>query len=148
MKKIVQKIASMFGSQLGKVVYAVADAVKTAFMYFTKKLAHVQKKDETQQKRRNMKTIDDICDNGSLDDLLDIASKTFILLLSVAAFGTGCMTRNVIELQPTRVWEGHYFTKQQFVDATQSIELKDGESVWVLSNHTLSRVLKETQHNK
>ena len=58
-----------------------------------------------------MKTIDDICDNGSLDDLLDIASKTFILLLSAAAFGTGCMTRNVIELQPTRVWEGHYFTK-------------------------------------
>lgn len=96
-----------------------------------------------------MKTVDEVCDRGSLEDLLDIASKTFVITLSIAALATGCKAPDVIEVQPTKSWEGHYFTEQELAAATQDMKLEKGESVWVLSNKTLSRVLRETQqHSK
>lgn len=133
----------MFGSSLCGVVYSIAEAAKAAFVFLDHRLEHVQKKDAKEEKKNAMKTVDDICDKGSLDDLLDIASKTFAVMLSVATLLVGCKSPEVIEVHPTKAWEGHYFTAQQFLDATHGIELEKGESAWVLSNRTLSRVLKE-----
>jgi len=57
-----------------------------------------------------MKTVDEVCDKGSLEDLLDITSKMFVIILSIAALAAGCKAPDVIEVHPTKAWEGHYFT--------------------------------------
>lgn len=55
------------------------------------------------QEDMKMKTIDEVCDNGSLDDLLDLASKTFAIMITFMsmALASGCMSASVIEISPT-----------------------------------------------
>ena len=53
---------------------------------------------------------------------------------------------NTPEVYPTKSWEGHFKTVEDFRKNTERMELKRGESVWVLSNRTLERVLKD-QYN-
>lgn len=119
------------------------------FTYLDNRLKHDQKKDAAKKKKDDMKTVDEVCDKGNLEDLLDIASKTFVIILSIATLATGCKAPDVIEVHPTKAWEGHYFTQEELFEATAGMKLEKGESVWVLSNRTLSRVLKEIQqHSK
>jgi hypothetical protein len=69
-----------------------------------------------------------------------------LLLCSSLLISTGCITtekRVEIECKPTEVWENHYFTVEEFKTKTETIELKPGQSIWVLSNDTLKRVLKD-----
>ena len=56
---------------------------------------------------------------------------------------SGC--QSVLNVESTQPWEGHYYTKQQLEDAVRSINLNDGESIWMMSNHTLNRLLKYTK---
>lgn len=65
----------------------------------------------------------------------------FCVLLAL----TGCI--NIIEpkVECTRQWEGHYYTTNDFHECTKNITLKKGESVWVLSDSTMIRVLKNTK---
>ena len=53
----------------------------------------------------------------------------------------GCTVIQPI-VQTTRPYEGHFYDKTSAEAAVQSIELQEGESVWILSNGTLKRVLK------
>ena len=53
----------------------------------------------------------------------------------------GCTVIQPI-VQTTRPYEGHFYDKTSVEAAVQSIELQEGESVWILSNGTLKRVLK------
>lgn len=45
-------------------------------------------------------------------------------------------------MQVTKPWENHYMTAEEFKAGTAGLQLEEGESVWVLSNKTLSRLLK------
>lgn len=70
--------------------------------------------------------------------------KIFYILTLSLLFFTGCITvENKIECKPTEPWENHYFSVEEFKEKTQDIQLKDGQSIWVLSNETLKRVLKD-----
>lgn len=60
-----------------------------------------------------------------------------ILMLSLV----GCATTEPI-VETTKPWENHYYTVEQFQNGTKEMKLEKGESVWVISNRTLSRVLK------
>ena len=57
-----------------------------------------------------------------------------ILLIS------GCRTPYP-PVEPTQAWEGHYFGKAAAEDAVSKIVLNEGQSVWILSNSTLKRLL-------
>lgn len=54
----------------------------------------------------------------------------------------GCVTE--VNVETTKQWEGHYFSTNDFVNATKNINLDKGESIWVLNNTTLKRLLKNT----
>lgn len=65
------------------------------------------------------------------------------MLIAVVAACAGCLTDPKVE--STKPWEGHYFTAQELNEKTKDIQLDKDESVWVLSNHTLNRLLKNTR---
>ena len=55
----------------------------------------------------------------------------------------GCMSNEIV-VQATKPYEGHYMTVEDFKNGTSSSTLEKGESIWVLSNTTLKRLLKNT----
>lgn len=69
--------------------------------------------------------------------------KIYILSLLMLFSLTGCIS--IVEVQPTETWEGHYMTVEEFQNNTSNIELAEGTSIWVLSNHTLKRLLKKKE---
>lgn len=61
----------------------------------------------------------------------------FVCLLLI-----GCTTQPKIE--STKQWEGHYMTVSDFQKNTIDIQLDKDESIWIMSNYTLNRLLKNT----
>lgn len=60
-----------------------------------------------------------------------------------AAAAAGCVTKQA-EVSTVRPWEGRYSSKAAAAEAVSKMELEKGESVWMLSNSTLKRLLKTT----
>lgn len=60
----------------------------------------------------------------------------------------GCTTIKEPVVETTKPWENHYYSVEQFQNGTKDIKLEKSESVWVISNRTLSRVLKNYMMNK
>ena len=56
----------------------------------------------------------------------------------------GCITKQPT-VESTKTWENHYYTVEEFKKGTSSIQLDKDESIWVLSNKTLNRLLKSTR---
>lgn len=92
------------------------------------------------EKEERLDKTDEVCDKGKIEDLLNL--KSFILI-SILGSCLGCNTLPPIE--PTKPWENHYFNVEDFKTATQDITLEKNESIWVISNHTLKRLLKGIQ---
>ena len=67
--------------------------------------------------------------------------KKALFLCCVVLFLNGCKTDDIV-IDPVKSWEGHYYTKEEFFSKTSTLTLDKKESVWVLSNRTLKRVLK------
>lgn len=63
-----------------------------------------------------------------------------LAVVAAALLIAGCKTPQPI-VEPTEVWEGHYFDKAAAKEAVSKIILKEGQSVWILSNSTLKRLL-------
>ena len=66
-----------------------------------------------------------------------------IVVVVILMLLSGCCT--TLNVSTTRQWEGHYYTTNDFHECTKNITLKKGESVWVLSDSTMIRVLKNTK---
>lgn len=60
----------------------------------------------------------------------------------------GCMSNNEPEIYTAKSWEGHYYTADEFLKSTSNIQLEKNESVWVLSNRSLKRVLENLKETK
>ena len=63
-----------------------------------------------------------------------------LAIVAASMMFSGCFTEPKIE--STKTWEGHYFTVDEFNEHTSSIQLDENESIWIMSNHTLNRLLK------
>lgn len=70
--------------------------------------------------------------------------KMLVLVLLAAA---GCISYEA-QIQVTKSYEGHFMTTNDFYKATKNMQLDKDESVWVLSNRTLKRVLKNVKEGK
>lgn len=62
-----------------------------------------------------------------------------LMAIALLAVG-GCMTEPKIE--STKPWEGHVYTVEELKSKTEGMQLENGESIWIMSNHTLNRLLK------
>lgn len=67
--------------------------------------------------------------------------KKLLAIIGICACA-GCQT---ITVDPVQSWEGHFYTTNEVHQAIQKLELKKGQSVWILSDSTLSRVLKNVK---
>lgn len=64
--------------------------------------------------------------------------KKLLLAASISLLA-GCFTPTINVVKP---WEGHYYTAEEAKSSLEELQLEEGESVWILSNRTLKRVLK------
>ena len=72
--------------------------------------------------------------------------KIFAITMILAS---GCISVNYEpKIEVVKPYEGHYMTTNDFYKATSNIQLEEGESVWVLGNRTLKRVLKNVKEGK
>ena len=69
-------------------------------------------------------------------------TKTTIAI--ALALMCGCVTTQPT-IESTKAWENHYYTVEEFEKGTSNIQLDKDESIWVLSNKTLNRLLKSTR---
>lgn len=53
----------------------------------------------------------------------------------------GCMSEPKVET--TLPWEGHYYSFEELKSKTEGQSLGDKQSLWLLSNNTLKRLLKD-----
>lgn len=71
--------------------------------------------------------------------------------ITIAVFASlilcGCINQNVV-VQTTKSWENHYTSVESFKNGTKDISLQEGETIWVMSNETLKRVLKEVSRQR
>lgn len=63
-----------------------------------------------------------------------------IVAVCVMSIFCGCMSDP--KLEATKPWEGHYYTTDELIEKSKTIELDEGESIWMMSNYTLKRLLK------
>ena len=68
--------------------------------------------------------------------------KKILVLAAFCCVLAGCRT---IEIPVAEPWEGHYLTTEEFHMKTQDINLKKDQSIWVLSNGTMYRLLKKVE---
>jgi hypothetical protein len=130
-------------SQTLRTITKICSTVQCVIKYLSEKFHYQKKKEENEQKMKDFKTIDDVCDNGSIDDLFDLKNKVVKIILISSMFAiSGCINFHP-EVKTTKPWENHYKTVEEFQNGTKDMQLEKGESIWVLSNSSLSRLLKD-----
>ena len=68
--------------------------------------------------------------------------KKFLAFSALLAVFSGCKN---VQVETVKPWEGRYSTVEEMREKTSGMKLEDGESVWVITNHTLYRVLKKAE---
>ena len=69
--------------------------------------------------------------------------KKIAMTIVSTAFFAGCFTEPKIE--STKPWEGHYYSFKDLEKNISTAALDEDESIWLMSNHTLNRLLKNTK---
>ena len=145
MKNVLLKVLEVVGKDLSKLLMKALDAVKEVFSFLERRQEYKEEKQQKKDDAKEEKEIEKICDKGSLDDLLE--KFTLVTAITLVLFLHGCATTQ-LEVTTTRQWEGHYFTAREFHEATSQIDLQKDESIWVLSNKTLNKILTSQRNNK
>ena len=63
------------------------------------------------------------------------------LAIAACLFLAGCITEPKIET--TSPWEGHYYSFDELKSKIENQQLEEKQSIWLLSNTTLKRLLKD-----
>lgn len=145
MKNVLLKVLEVVGKDLSKLLMKALDTVKEVFSFLKRRQEYKEEKQQKKDDAKEQKEIEKICDKGSLDDLLE--KFTRVTAISLVLFLHGCATTQ-LEVTTTRQWEGHYFTAREFHEATSQIDLQKDESIWVLSNKTLNKILTSQRNDK
>lgn len=139
---MLDKINNWIKAGLLSAVVALANAVISVISFLEKREQKKEQKEKEKTVIENNKKIDDVCDNGSLDDLKNLVKRLCIVSCIMLS---GCTT---IQINKTYDWEGHYKTVEQFRNATYDMKLDKTTSVWVLSNVTLKNLLKDIESKR
>lgn len=144
MIQLVKDIVFKLGDKLADVLIGLTAAARAFFQYKNRKLDEKNRKEAEAKQEKKQTELEKAVDSGTLVDLLDAVRKNSVKT-AVAAFmlvSCGCISRN-IEIQPTNAWEGRYSDRETALEALRSCRLERGQSIWILSNRTLKRVLLE-----
>lgn len=144
MIQLVKDIVFKLGDKLADVLIGLTAAARAFFQYKNRKLDEKNRKEAEAKQEKKQTELEKAMDSGTLVDLLDAVRKNSVKT-AVAAFmlvSCGCISRN-IEIQPTNAWEGRYSDRETALEALRGCRLERGQSIWILSNHTLKRVLLE-----
>lgn len=139
MNKIINFFKNIISNSIVGILTSLCSSVDSVFKYLLKRQEIKEKQKKQKEIDKNNKDLKDVCDNGTLSELL----KIFSIIMSLGLI-IGCQS---IEIKTTNNWEGHYFTVQEFNERTKDIKLNKKESIWVLSNDTLYKLLKQKQEN-
>ena len=69
--------------------------------------------------------------------------KKSIIISFFCILFSGCI--KTVEIPVVESWEGRYPTVKEFREKTKDINLRDGQSIWVISNGTMYRILKKAE---
>ena len=105
-------------------------------------LENKQIRKENKEIDKSNKELKDICDKGTLEDLVNFTKKSLMILIIPSILISGCKS-DQIDVLTTKSWEGHYQTIEDFRNKTNDIKLDKKESIWVLSNQSLYYLLKQ-----
>lgn len=144
MIQLVKDIVFKLGDKLADVLIGLTAAARAFFQYKNRKLDEKNRKEAEAKQEKKQTELEKAVDSGTLVDLLDAVRKNSVKT-AVAAFmlvSCGCISRN-IEIQPTNAWEGRYSDRETALEALCGCRLERGQSIWILSNRTLKRVLLE-----
>ena len=138
MDKIIDFIKDIGTSTLISILTKLLNVVDKVFI-------HLENKDikkENKEIDKSNKELKDICDKGTLDDLVNLTKKSLMILITLSILISGCKS-DQIDVLTTKSWEGHYYTVEDFKTKTNDIKLDKKESIWVLSNQSLYYILKQ-----
>lgn len=146
-------------STIFAVIVALSNAIVAVFSYMLAR--HNTKTDKDAKKEQKIDKakdkIDDACDNGSMSDLLDATKQLgdakkkegimkiklpIMLLMSILV--AGCFSQKDPVIESTKPWEGHYYNVEDARKQLENAQLDKNESIWMMSNNTLKRLLKST----
>lgn len=144
MEKIIQFLKDVIGRELVHVCGKFADALLAIAVYLNKSIDRKNSKDTAKKEKENVKNIENACDKGNLGDIYDAIRKASVIIVAITL--TGCVHR--INVDCVRTWEGHYFTEKEFKAGTSDVRLEKNESIWVLSNSTLKRIILNAKEMK
>lgn len=139
MNKIINFLKNISLNNIVNILISICSSVDSIFTYLLKRQKNKEKQEKEKKIDNYNKELEDTCNNGTLEQLLKIFSFMFTIGIL-----NGCYS---IELKTTNDWEGHYFTVQEFNERTKNIKLDKKESIWVLSNDTLYKLLMKKQEN-
>ena len=141
----VLNILKNFGKEVFALLTSLCDAINSLTKYLFKRTEMKQEKEKNKEKEKHIKEIEDVVDNGSIEDLLDLKKVNTIFFIFALFAMSGCTNMTQPSIQVTKPWEGHYKNTNDFYTATKEIQLEKNESIWVLSNRTLKRVLENNK---
>lgn len=128
-----------FGKQILDLLKTVASILLKVMNYVENRRNDKIKEEERKIEKQLEKDIKKVADKGTIEDLLDLKRISVVFIMTVIL--CGCVNNYSITVDMVKPWEGHYFKTEDFNEATKDIRLEKGESIWVLSNNTLNRVL-------
>ncbi len=75
MKNILTIILKAIGDKLAKVIILLCEAAKSFFQYKTSVIKQKEREEEEKKTAEFNKKVDEVVDNGTIDDLLDLKRK-------------------------------------------------------------------------
>ena len=103
MDKIIDFIKDIGTSTLISILTKLLNVVDKVFI-------HLENKDikkENKEIDKSNKELKDICDKGTLEDLVNFTKKSFMILIIPSILISGCKSDH-IDVLTTKSWEGHY----------------------------------------
>ena len=144
--EILQKIVFALGQNLSQAIILLLSCVEGLVGLAGRILDRKEKKEKEKKAEDSNKDLKDICDNGTLNDLIN--GKHVILIVFLGFLCQGCFSgKPEIEVNAVKSWEGHYMSVEDFHEKTKDISLERDEPIWVLSNRTLYNILKDRNGN-
>lgn len=138
MDKIIDFIKDIGTSTLISILIKLLNVVDKVLICLENK----QIRKENKEIDKSNKELKDICDKGTLEDLVNLTKKSLMILIIPSILISGCKS-DQIDVLTTKSWEGHYQTVEDFKTNTTDIKLDKKESIWVLSNQSLYYILKQ-----
>ena len=142
MTEILKSLIDNLGKSIGIVLILMFNTIDKSINFLTKMVKRKDEKEREEKVENKNRELRDVCDNGTLDDLIN--AKFLFLVAVFSIICTGCFSSGPkIDINLVRPWEGHYMTVEDFREKTKDIRLENNESVWVLTNKTLYNILKD-----